>query len=175
MVVPMFTATPSPEQEAAYLSILEAPLVEADLRTAPNPGDTKRKGWLKKIEKAVGHRHIFLDPDIGIRTPTRMLKGVGSRQFVNINEIIDLLACFPNRMLLCFDQSLSRGAEREDREEKLEYLRVKKTKAAYFTSHASFLAASKNEKVIDEWIAGILKIGIHHERLQYPVRLLLPE
>lgn len=101
--------------------------------------------------------------------------GAGARKFVALEEIGKILhAGAPDRLLVCFDQSLAYGAQGADRNEKLQFLANLGLRAVYFASHASFLAVTvskkEQEQVLSEWLANLGRFGICkevNERIQF--------
>lgn len=164
IAVPMYTSEPSDTDAESYRTFLAVELVDPLLQNAPE-GD--RATWLHGVTRAMmGQcRHIFLDPDTGIRLPPVMPKGAEARRYVGADEVDWIVSRNPEILLLCFDQSLDRRTVQENRSEKLRYFGRKDVWAVYFKSHASILAASKNRGVLHEWVDGVKALGVPEWRL----------
>lgn len=166
LAVPMFTDNPPvPTQPVIdlYCKFLKSG-THPNLHRAPQNG--QRVVWIKDICAQRGDQNIFLDPDTGIR-----LKPIGGKkmeEYVTTDEIAEILNCCDDKtLLICFDQSLSRGEEDEYCREKLSALKKHKVKAVYFRSHASFLICSMNKKTLNAWKTKAIALGIPSNRF-YP-------
>jgi hypothetical protein len=165
IAVPMFTGSPTPEQEQSYQDILSIALIAEPWRKAPSAKDRQR--WLEGVSKAMGDGFcdVFLDPDIGIRVPHQMPDGIHRMKFVSTGEIMYLLQQNKDALLLCFDHSLDRRGVGPSREAKLEALGGQGVSRIYYTSHASMLAASMNSRILEDWISQLKKMGVPERRL----------
>ena len=98
---PMFTHRVAPEKLKAFASFLGVQVVSPTRLTA----STNRARHLAALAH---HRHIFLDPDTGIKL--RPPKRSDAVKYVLAPELISLCRESPERLLLVFDQSVPRGA-----------------------------------------------------------------
>jgi len=89
------------------------------------------------------HRHIFLDPDTGIKL--KASNGADAAKYVFGPELIALCEQNRDRLLLVFDQSVPHGAERKTIAEKLGYFRERGLCGFAYLSHACFLVLSSSE------------------------------
>ena len=93
---PMFTHRVAPEKLKAFASFLGVQVVSPTALTA----STNRARHLAASEH---HRHIFLDPDIGIKL--RPPKRRDAVKYVLAPELISLCCKSPERLLLVFDRA----------------------------------------------------------------------
>jgi hypothetical protein len=170
LAVPMYSDVATIDQNNDYRTLLSVSMVAPRLRDAP--GAKNRLFWFVDVARSASESqsHLFLDPDTGITLPRRMPQGRKARKYVGVHEILRLLKANPSALLLCFDQSLSRGAEDRSRERKMRWLCGQGLHTAYFRSHASVLSASMQPHILDEWISGISHAGVPYDRIQRPSR-----
>jgi len=125
--------------------------------------------WINRLRQVAEEKNfnIFLDPDNGIRLEGR--RDRDPRKFVWTQEIEGLLRIKSDTLLLCFDQSLCRGSEIDDRSEKLEDLGKRGIYAQYyFCSDASILIASGSYELLRSWGIEAIALGIPAGRFQLP-------
>ena len=65
------------------------------------------------------------------------------------SELMEVCLGQSERLVLCFDQALARGRERDALDEKLAYFRAHGVGGLAYVSHASFLALSSSEAVLE--------------------------
>ncbi len=87
-------------------------------------------------------RHIFIDPDTGIKL--KPSKRADAAKYVFGPELVALCAKKHDRLLLVFDQSVPRGSERDALIEKLDYFRENGLSGFAYLSHACFLVLSRS-------------------------------
>lgn len=144
--LPMFTERVEPSKSSDLESFLGAKLIlEAPLQ----PGDD-RSSYFKK---ALSVGHLFLDPNTGVRK-------VGGRKAPNYvfpSELISLSSRRPKYLTMVFDQSLSRGTECVDLQDKLRDLSKSGVFGFAYRSHACFLVVSEDKVLIRQAREAILK------------------
>ena len=97
------------------------------------------------LSASPNHRHVFLDPDTGIKLNPS--KSASSVKYVFGPELVSLCDQNQNRLLLVFDQSVPRGNERKAIAAKLAYFRERGIHGFAYLSHACFLVLSGSESV----------------------------
>ena len=110
-----------------------------------------------------GAKRLFLDPDIGVRL--KPSAGAKSAAYVFGPEIEDLCHSERDRLVLVFDQSVSRGNERLAMEAKLDYFRERGVFGFAYFSHACFLILSASKGVVRQARAALLATGLPKTRL----------
>ncbi len=161
----MMTADATEEELVSYGTFLKCE-VPAQFVSAPQ---AKHRGeYFERLRQYCRktRSNIFLDPCTGVRPEDRFRPSM--REHVATSEIAQLISGTEHpELLLCFDQSLARGSEDQGRAEKLRILSRERVRAFYFKSHASFLCASSDHQVLDEWFQGLLAIGLPSSRFQH--------
>ena len=131
---PMFTHKVTPEEVKAFEAFLGVQVVSS----TPLSTTTDRAQHLAAIAK---HCHIFLDPDTGIKLiPSNSADSV---KYIFASELVSLCQKSPTRLLLVFDQSVPRGAERKAIEKKLSHFRDAGIHGFAYLSHACFVVLSE--------------------------------
>lgn len=153
---PMFTHRVAPEKLKAFASFLGVQVVSP----APLTASTNRARHLAASEH---HRHIFLDPDIGIRL--RPPKRRDAVKYVLAPELISLCCESPERLLLVFDQSVPRGAELKSIKEKLVCFRDAGVCGFAYLSHACFVVLSASNSACLRAKENLLATGLPIARL----------
>ncbi len=102
---------------------------------------------------------LFVDPDNGIALKKK------SPKHILIDTLIAEIESRPDSLILVFDQSFSRGKEKEGRKKKQRRLRMAGIYSFYYGSHASFLVAGKNKKKVEQAQQRLLGLGIPQEKL----------
>jgi len=113
---------------------------------------------------------ILNDPDTGIRLPSEQNQAEG-RTHITISTIIDQLRAKEVRCVITFDQSDYRnsGQSREEqRRAKMHHLIDEAFGCFYYVSHAPFLFATPNAKILEELQKILTGAGIPERRLQHP-------
>lgn len=100
---PMFTEASDGEMDA-FETFLGVPLLCRDLLSK----STNRRDYFSPCRQA---RHLFLDPDIGLRMSSRV---EGNPAYLYSQEFRDLAAVRPSYLTMTFDQSLSRSGGAAD-------------------------------------------------------------
>ena len=136
MAFPMFTHEVTTDDISAFEAFLNVRVVSSKALTI----STDRA---KHLLAPADHRHIFLDPDTGIKL--KPSNGADSVKYVFGPELIALCQQDPNRLLLVFDQSVPRGGERKAIEEKLKYFHERNICGFAYLSHACFVVLSGSE------------------------------
>jgi hypothetical protein len=138
---PMFTESISTEQANAFSRLLGTRLLSLDTLTH----DADRDAYLAPARDC--NDHVFLDPDTGIRLkPTR---GVKAPRYLFGTELVAIVDARPEKLILVFDQSLARGAERKQLESKLSIFANQGILGIAYVSHACFVLMGKNRGVLE--------------------------
>ncbi|MGO9019662.1 MAG: hypothetical protein ACLQVJ_15070 [Syntrophobacteraceae bacterium] len=139
-VHPMFTEPVSGVDAEAFSRFLSARLVSLDILST----GTDRSTYLASARKCMSH--LFLDPDTGIR----MVKTNGSKgpSYVFGPELVEIATNRPKLLTLVFDQSLARGKEREQLNDKLSTLASDGVHGFAYISHACFILLGCDNKLI---------------------------
>jgi len=146
---PMFTELVSPKQADDFATLLGTRLLSQDLLT----NTVDRVAYLAPVCEC--HEHVFLDPDTGIRLkPTR---GQKAPAYVFATELIQIAGVCPDKLLLVFDQSLPRGAERQKMQEKLQFFQIQGVYAFAYVSHACFVLLGRNKSIVGEAFNMVLR------------------
>jgi hypothetical protein len=153
---PMFTH----EVEAADISAFEAFLGVSVASRHAMTLSTDRAGHLLAL---AGHRHIFLDPDTGIKL--KPSNGADAVKYVFGPELVALCEQRHDRVVLVFDQSVPRGAERKAIAGKLGYFREKGICGFAYLSHARFFVLSCSEPVCEAALKRLLATHLPQTRL----------
>jgi len=128
---PMFTEAASVEQATAFSALLGVPLVSTEvLRQGHNRAD-----YFAGARECA--RHLFLDPDTGIR-----MKSDGGKKaaaYVFGEELVQIANRSAELLTLVYDQSLSRGSEALNLGEKLSVLATRGLHGFAYRSHACFI------------------------------------
>ena len=109
---------------------------------------------------------IFLDPCTGIPSPNNAARKP-TRQHAPLPFITEIFETYRPEFLICFDQSYSRGRNKEScMEEKRNALTTKGLCAFYYSSHANFLFVYRSKRIIDSIKKQLLDLGIPGERIK---------
>jgi len=139
-VHPMFTEAVSPEDVAAFESLLGAKVVTTEVLTL----DSDRSNY---FSCAASTDNLFLDPDTGLRM--RSTRGVRAPEYLFGTELLRLVEQRPTSLTVVFDQSVGRGSERLHLEGKLRKLLHHKVFGFAYVSHACFLVASLDHSLVE--------------------------
>lgn len=104
---------------------------------------TKSTDRATHFSALAGHRHVFLDPDTGVKL--KPSNGVSATKYVFGPELVSLCEQNRDRLLVVFDQSVPRGKERKAVAAKLAYFRERGIHGFAYLSHACFLILSSSE------------------------------
>jgi hypothetical protein len=138
---PMFTHNVTQTDATAFSRLLGVPLVSNEVLTP----DCDRSTYLA----ACGNwRSIFLDPDTGVR----LKKPAANRsiEFIFGDELVALAEDRAEGLVVTFDQSLARGSEHEQVQEKLDHLFACGVDGFAYVSHASFLVLGTSSTIVQE-------------------------
>jgi len=111
---PMFTEPVSSKQVDRFRSLLGTRILSHEVLTS----EVDRDAYLAPARVCRGH--VFLDPDTGIRLQST--HGKKAPQYIFGPELVAIANACPTRLTLVFDQSLARGAERQQLQDKLSNL-----------------------------------------------------
>jgi hypothetical protein len=137
----MFTNSVSPEQLDAYARLLGTRVLSCDVFTL----EVDRDIYLAPARDC--DDHVFLDPDTGIR-----LDRVGGKKapaYVFGAELLAIASARPGRLTLVFDQSLARGAERQQLKGKLDTFARGGIHGVAYVSHACFVLVGTDSSLVE--------------------------
>jgi len=118
---------------------------------------------VEHLAASAHHRHIFIDPDTGIKLePTH---GANSVKYIFGTELVTLCKGSPERLLLVYDQSVPRGSELKSIREKLAYFRAQNICGFAYVSHACFLILSASSFASKKSYDGLLGSNLPSFRL----------
>lgn len=138
---PMFTDSVPTEQVEAYSLLLGTEVLSREIL---GPG-TDREMYLAPA-RACQH-HLFLDPDTGIRL--QPIDGEKAPAYLFGPELVSIASARPEKLTLVFDQSLKRGAERQELERKLSYFAAHGIRSAAYVSHACFVLLGTDRLLLE--------------------------
>ena len=153
---PMFSHRVAPEKIKAFESFLGVRVVSPTPLTA----STNRAQHLAAL---ANQSHIFLDPDTGIKL--KPSKRTDSVKYIFAPELVSLCQESPERLLLVFDQSVPRGAERKAIEKKLAHFRDAGVQGFAYLSHACFVVLSASKSTCHTAKKNLLASGLPSSRL----------
>ena len=161
VVFPMFTDMVDIASIKAFEKFLGVRVIATNIiTTAPDRVDCLASS---------DHLHIFIDPDIGIKTGER----INSNKHIFGSELVKLCPKSPERLLLVFDQSFPRikGKQCETSkkliEDKLKYFQELNIYAFAYSSHACFIVLSASYSTYKIAYDRLLGSGLPSWRL-YP-------
>lgn len=142
-VDPMFAqpvSTPFVENFSRFLGV---PLVTT--KQVPS----RQAERMHYFEAAIAWRstdHLFLDPDTGIA----MSGGGAGRERLKVDELVRIAEGRSGSLVLVFDMSFARNRDREEQaKKKLSCLREHGVHALAYCSHANFVIASSDARVLE--------------------------
>jgi hypothetical protein len=137
---PMFTEPVSSEQADRFGRLLGTRILSREVLTSV----VDRNAYLAPARDC--RDHVFLDPDTGIRLqPTRRKK---APQYIFGPELVAIANARPGRLTLVFDQSLARGAERQQLQDKLSNLAAEGVHGVAYVSHACFVLVGMDHSAV---------------------------
>ena len=139
---PMFTEPVSSTQADDFAHLLGTRL----LSLTPLTGGIDRVGYLAPAREC--HEHVFIDPDKGIRIEA--IRGRKAPAYVFCTELMEIAIARPDKLTLVFDQSLARGSERQQLQDKLQTFSVHGVHAIAYVSHACFVLLGRNSSLVEE-------------------------
>lgn len=110
---------------------------------------------------------LFLDPCTGIPSP-KHAASKPKKEYASLTSIINVFEKHHPQFLICFDQSFSRGKDKNKElrmEEKRGALTAKELCSFYFSSHANFLFVSESAATANLIRKQLLGSGIPRWRL----------
>ena len=138
---PMFTEPVSSQQADDFALLIGTRLLSIDHIT----NDTNRIAYLAPAHES--HEHVFLDPDIGIRLkPTR---GKKAPFYVFGPELIEIVQACSDKLVMVFDQSLARGSERQQLQNKLQTFSTQGIHSVTYVSHACFVLLGNDKSLVE--------------------------
>jgi hypothetical protein len=163
MAHPMLTEKISPEDEKILSRILGVPL----LSNAVLNKETNREEYFKTAHLC--KKNLFFDPDTGLRIDSNKRKNHPSYLFGQ--EAISIAQARPELLTLTFDQSLAKGREREQVDDKMIFLNKNGISSFSYISHACFILYSLNHKLIME-AAEVIRIKSNLPKNRFLIKFL---
>jgi hypothetical protein len=153
---PMFTHAVTAPERAAFEAFL-------GVRIA-SPGILESKvDRAEHLFVMPQHRYVFLDPDTGIKL--KPCSGKTSTKYVFGPELADICLGDPHRLALVFDQSVSRGSERQSMDDKLAYFEERGVHSFAYLSHACFVVLSASNPSLDTALTRLRETGLPTTRI----------
>lgn len=135
-VHPMFTGAVSATEAASFSRFLNATLLSTEVLDA----STNRASYFEGCHQA---GNLFLDPDTGLRLKRC---SAGAAKYLFASELIPIVLSRPDALTMVFDQSLARGSEKNEVQQKLLCLAASGVHGFAYMSHACFLVLSSNQE-----------------------------
>ncbi|HEV7406633.1 MAG TPA: hypothetical protein VGO11_27025 [Chthoniobacteraceae bacterium] len=154
-VHPMFTEHFTKKQLDDYEKLLHAPLITPGLV----PSGPHRKAFIE-----LSHRpgNVLFDPDTGLRMEGQ---GLVASAYLRGEELLNCARARPDALTAVFDQSLSRGQERDELQAKVNALHASEFAAFAYYSHACFIFVSANRERLDFARSLLVQAGVPQWRL----------
>jgi hypothetical protein len=154
---PMFTEPVAPDQAELFARFLSAALVSNEELTPR----TDRATYFSPCRSA---GNLFLDPDTGISLAPR--RGSTSINYVFGPELIELSRERPESLTLVFDQSYSRGNQKQQIQAKLAFFATYDVHGFAYWSHATFVVLGANVGLVVRAHDKLLEVsGLPQSRL----------
>ena len=135
----VFTGPFCPSFAEKFSDFLGIPLLESEAAS-------DRKSLVETANSCPDH--LFLDPDTGLDISTT---SKFSKEHLRGDELIRIAKARKDKLTLVFDQSYSRADDRHQKtKEKLNFLKNDGVHSIAYYSHANFILASPNEKILDD-------------------------
>jgi hypothetical protein len=144
---PMFTEKVSSKELEDFEIFLGVRIISKDILSK----DTNRNNYFNCAR--ISSSHLFLDPDTGIKS--KHIGGKKAPSYLFTSEFIDIAENRPNLLTLSFDQSLARGKERKQLEEKVGELERHGLHGFAYESHACFVLVGKDIDLVKKAIDGV--------------------
>ncbi len=141
---PMFSESVSAEQAEAFARFLGTQLLSRELFSH----EVDRNAYLAPARYC--DDHVFLDPDTGIRL--KPIRGKKAPRYLFGAELVTIASARPEKLTLVFEQSLQRGAERQQLECKLSMLADAGLHAVAYFSQACFVLVGKDSSLVEKAI-----------------------
>lgn len=162
VVHPMFTESVSKEAAIEFSEFLGARLL-SDSVLSPN---MDRDQYFATCHSC---GHLFLDPDTGLRMSAT--KGARASSYLFARELISMARARPSSLTLVFDQSVGRGSERCQIDQKLSHLSSSGLHGFAYVSHACFVLVGRDGALIDQAYETVLRVSrLPSSRLLKPSR-----
>lgn len=150
---PMFRFSFDETFVASYEGLIGVPTITQK----PIPRGRKR---FEHLHLADAFGNVLFDPDTGLK-----VSGGQRRTHLMIEELVSLVRARPKSLSLVFDQSLSRGQQRDALFNKVASLRNSQLAAFGYFSHACFVAVSQYRLLLDFAKQLLTDAGVPDERL----------
>ena len=147
---PMFTESVAIDKAECFARFLGARLLSTETLTPK----TDRAAYFSPCESA---SNLFLDPDTGVRLEPR--SGSKSVNYVFGPELVALSHARPAALTLVFDQSFSRGNQKSQIQEKLEFFAARGVHGFAYCSHAPFLVLSAELELVGRAREELLRVS----------------
>jgi hypothetical protein len=111
---------------------------------------------------------LLLDPHTGIPLPSEAVEKV-TASHAPLSFLVQNIRTLASKYTICFDQSFHRKhqlTKEDQRAKKREFLRERGIVSFYYVSHAPFLFAARDTKIIDAIRDRLLTLGIPRSRLE---------
>jgi len=157
---PMFTEAVTGTEARDFARLLGVPLLSSEVLRA----DTERARYFAPARACASH--LFLDPDTGLSL--KKIEASRVSGYVLVDELVSIVGARPEWLTLVFDQSVARGKEREQLEEKLSVLATHHVHAWAYVSHACFILAGSDRRVLES-AAKVVQVdsGLPADRFVY--------
>ena len=139
--LPMFTEPVSSQQADDFALLIGTRLLSIDHLTK----DTNRVTYLAPASEC--HEHVFLDPDTGIRL--KSARGKKAPFYIFGPELIEIVQARSNKLVMVFDQSLARGSERQQLQNKLQAFSTQGIHSVAYVSHACFVLLGRDNSLVE--------------------------
>lgn len=137
---PMFTEPVSSNQADCFTRLLGTPILSCEVLT----GVVDRDAYLAPARDC--REHVFLDPDTGILL--QPIRGGKAPKYIFGPELVAIAKARPGRLTLVFDQSLKRGKERQQLQDKLSNLAAQGVHGVAYVSHACFVLVGTDHSAV---------------------------
>ncbi len=153
---PMFTEHVSDAQVRAYEKFVGVTVLAREPLT-PAPFRENR------FSASAEHRHVFLDPNTGVRL--RPQGGKAGTDRVLGREIAALCSGYPDRVVVVFDQAFAFGSAPRTLGEKLHFFEAEGIYGFAYLSHACLLVLSENSVLCERAYDRLLSLHLPEKRL----------
>ena len=153
---PMFTHAVTKDELAAYETFLGVHVASPGVLAA---GEDR----FAILAERPHLRHVFLDPDTGIRL--KPCGGSAAANYIFGPELANLCSNEPACLVVVFDQSVPRGSERQAMARKLAYFSERGVHGFAYLSHACFVVLSASKRVCDDAYVHLVASALPVERI----------
>lgn len=120
--LPMFTESPTPADLGIYEALLGCRVASMEVFPDARTGDKQRTAyWNVVLSGEGGTKHLFLDPDTGLRASGRQATRTWN-EYVFHADLTSLLPPDSKRIVAIYDHSTSRGDEIQSAKQKVDAL-----------------------------------------------------